>query len=450
MINYRQMSEAFRTFFEQTTETTARQVKFVVRRSKLTGAVFVQTLVFGWSEQPQAALNDLAETAADLGVAITAQGLDERITAAAVRLFETLCQESLRWFQQRLPLDLVVLRQFTAVEIVDSTCIALPAALRDAYPGSGGDGPAASLKVQLLLNFLTGELAQIVFETGCSPDQAYEADLSRLEAGTLRISDLGYFKLQRFQTIAEHQAYFLSRLDLHVTLTDATTGQPVDLLTWLQGETVTVSERNLLVGSVHPIPCRIIAVRLPQAVVDRRRQRAQENARRKGRTLSAHHLALLAWNVFMTNVPATLLTAEQVAQLYPVRWQVELVFKLWKSEFALDRVAGFRRERVLCELYAKLIGAVLLCFLAAPHRLTAEAELSLIKAAHIFRRHVLRLAQSLSVQAVLVQNLQQLSQRLLRFGGKTKRRKTPSTCRQLERLIPPEGVAFQPQPATAA
>ena len=132
MINYRQMSEAFRTFFEQTTETTARQVKFVVRRSKLTGAVFVQTLVFGWSEQPQAALNDLAETAADLGVAITAQGLDERITAAAVRLFETLCQERLRWFQQRLPLDLVVLRQFTAVEIVDSTCIALPAALRDA------------------------------------------------------------------------------------------------------------------------------------------------------------------------------------------------------------------------------------------------------------------------------------------------------------------------------
>ncbi|MBM4459914.1 MAG: transposase, partial [Chloroflexi bacterium] len=63
--------------------------------------------------------------------------------------------------------------------------------------------------------------------------------------------------------------------------------------------------------------------------------------------------------------PRTLLSAEQVALLYPVRWQVELVFKLWKSEFALDRVAGYRRERVLCELYAKLIAAVLLCFLTA-------------------------------------------------------------------------------------
>jgi hypothetical protein len=99
----------------------------------------VQTLVFGWSELPEAALNDLAEIASDLGVAITAQGLDERTNKAAVTLFETLSQESLRWFQQRVPLDVAVLRQFTAVEILDSTCIALPATLKQTYPGSGGD-----------------------------------------------------------------------------------------------------------------------------------------------------------------------------------------------------------------------------------------------------------------------------------------------------------------------
>jgi hypothetical protein len=436
MIDYQAMAQAFRTFFEQTAEATARQTKFVLRRSKLTGAVFVQTLVLGWGEQPEASLNDLAETAADLGVDITAQGLDERINAAAVALFETLCQESLRWFQQRVPLDVAVLRQFTAVEILDSSCIALPATLKETYPGSGGDGPAACLKVQLLLNLLTGELEQLVFQTGCDPDQAYEADLATLAAGVLRLSDLGYFKLARFQTISARQAYFVSRLDLQVSLDDPTIGQPVDLLTWLPGESATVSERTLRVGSTAHLPCRIIAVRLPQEVVDRRRQRANANARRKGRTLSARHLALLAWNVFMTNVPATMLSAEQVARLYPVRWQVELVFKLWKSEFALDRVAGLRRERVLCELYAKLIGAVLLCFLTAPHRLTAEAELSLIKAAHIWRRHVHRLAQCLTA-GDLEGVLRQLSQRLQRFGSKTKRRKRPSTLRQLEQLIPP-------------
>ena len=107
-------------------------------------------------------------------------------------------------------------------------------------------------------------------------------------------------------------------------------------------------------------------------MVDRRRQRARADARRKGRTVSDRHLALLAWNVFISNVPATMLSAQQVAQLYPVRWQVELVFKLWKSESPW--IGSRCRERVLCELYAKLIAAVLLCFLTAPHRLTLEAE----------------------------------------------------------------------------
>lgn len=449
MINYRKMSQAFRTFFTQTAETMARQTRFVIRRSKLTGAVFVETLVCGWSAQPTASLNALAEIAADLGVDITAQGLDERINAAAVQLFETLAQESLRWFRQRVPLALAILRQFTAVEILDSSCITLPATLQAAYPGSGGDGPAACLKVQLLLNLLTGELEQIVFQSGCDPDQAHDADLATLQAGVLRLSDLGYFKLERFQTISDRQAYFVTRLDWQVGLTDPVTGQPVDLLTWLQGTSATVSERTLWVGSQARLPCRIIAVRLPQEVVDRRRQRAQENARRKGRTLSARYLALLAWNIFMTNVPATMLSAEQVVRLYPVRWQVELVFKLWKSEFALDRVAGLRRERVLCELYAKLIGAVLLSFLSAPHRLTAEAELSLIKAAQIFRRHILRLTQALALDDALADLeacVRQLSQRLQRFGSKTKRRKRPSTLRQLEQLVPPS----QLQTATLA
>ncbi|MBM4459915.1 MAG: hypothetical protein FJ011_19500 [Chloroflexi bacterium] len=95
-------------------------------------------------------------------------------------------------------------------------------------------------------------------------------------------------------------------------------------------------------------------------------------------------------------------------------------------------------------MYAKLIGAVWLAFLTAPHRLTAEAELSLIKAAHIWRRHVHRLAQCLTAGdpstgsgQALEDVLRQLSRRLQRFGGKTKRRKRPSTLRQLAQLIPP-------------
>jgi len=45
MIDHKVMAQTFRTFFEQTAEAIAHQTGFVLRRSKLTGATFVQTLV---------------------------------------------------------------------------------------------------------------------------------------------------------------------------------------------------------------------------------------------------------------------------------------------------------------------------------------------------------------------------------------------------------------------
>jgi hypothetical protein len=108
--------------------------------------------------------------------------------------------------------------------------------------------------------------------------------------------------------------------------------------------------------------------------VAERRRKAKANAQRKGRTLSAEKLTWLQWNVYITNVPQTMLTFDQTVLLYRLRWQIELLFKLWKSEAQLDRVAGRLRERVLCEIYAKLIGMVVFQYLSAPVRWT-EREL---------------------------------------------------------------------------
>lgn len=80
----------------------------------------------------------------------------------------------------------------------------------------------------------------------------------------------------------------------------------------------------------------------PQEVTDQRRRRAHKTAPRKGRTPRARHLELMKWSIFITNIPATMLTLSQVVLLYSVRWQIELLFKLCKSECALDRIVGRR------------------------------------------------------------------------------------------------------------
>jgi hypothetical protein len=71
-----EVATALQTVFNRVTDDAARDSGFVRRRSKLTGDVFVRTLTFGWLHNPQATLEELAQAAADLGVAISPQGLE--------------------------------------------------------------------------------------------------------------------------------------------------------------------------------------------------------------------------------------------------------------------------------------------------------------------------------------------------------------------------------------
>ncbi|OQY45413.1 MAG: hypothetical protein B6242_10330 [Anaerolineaceae bacterium 4572_78] len=53
--------------------------------------------------------------------------------------------------------------------------LALPATMSKQYPGCGGKGPEASLKIQLVLELLTGTLKQVVMQAGHSPDSKFKA-----------------------------------------------------------------------------------------------------------------------------------------------------------------------------------------------------------------------------------------------------------------------------------
>jgi hypothetical protein len=438
----------YQTFFNEKAKEVANSTNFVQRESKMTGSLFLQTLVFGFIEEPGTSLTDLAETARELGVDITKQGLGERIRHA-VPFLKRMFQDSLELFRNDLPLDLAVLKQFRGIFITDSTVIDLPASLQTEFPGCGGDGPQAAVKVQLCFELLHGNVECVTLEAGRSPDQSYDEYLKNIQSCGLYINDLGYFVLSRFRDIHEQQAYFLSRFNTQTMLFDPQTGPSIDLLSWLRAQTTPIFEKEWLLGTKERLPCRVLGVQVPQEVADQRRRRARETARRKGRTPSARHLELMAWSIYITNVPATLLTSNQVLSLYPVRWQIELLFKLWKSQCELDRIAGWQRERILSELYAKLIGIVVTQFLLSPFR-WRERELSAVKSQQIVRRYAIRLAQSLGVVAELAKLLDRIITHCLNHATKDKRQKRQSTFEKLNRTMEPLRPNSQPGEATLA
>src|SRR5207249_8679408 len=127
---------------------------FVQRRSKLTGPAFVQTLTFGWLSDPEATLEDLAQTASTVGVPISPQALEQRFTPQAAACLLEVLQAAVARVLTADPVAIPILQRFPGgFTVLDSTTIALPEAFASLWPGCAGATSAAggrsSLKLQV-------------------------------------------------------------------------------------------------------------------------------------------------------------------------------------------------------------------------------------------------------------------------------------------------------------
>ncbi len=109
-------------------------------------------------------------------------------------------------------------------------------------------------------------------------------------------------------------------------------GSQIDVLTFLNDKRTDCGRPNSH-RSQTELAARIIALRLPlETVANRRRQKIRESARKKGRSPSAERLARRDWGILVTNPPVEKLSFDEGVRAGPSRWQIELLFKRWKSQ----------------------------------------------------------------------------------------------------------------------
>jgi hypothetical protein len=283
------------------------------------------------------------------------------------------------------------------VYLADSTGFSLPASLQDLFPGSGGSATKAGAKIQAVWDYKNSVFGHFALTPWNIPDNKYIDNVIALaHTGVLFIFDLGYFKVKAFAHIVAAGASFLSRLDHKVHLFEAGADrlQRVDLARVLKTVTGTLMESQVFIGAKELVPSRLIAVRMPEAIVNKRRRMAKKHAKKKGYTSSKDHRALLAWNLFITNVPHTIWQTETVGKAYPLRWQIELIFKSWKSYCHLACINTKKVETTFCYLYGRML-LILINYALCPeirHHLwlKKKRELSLLKLV----RHFQALAES--------------------------------------------------------
>lgn len=397
MTSIPQIAAAMQHVLTQVADTAARATGFVQRTSKLTGALFVQTLVFGFWATPTATREQRAQTAAALGLTISQQGLDQRMTETAAACLYDVLTAAVATIVTADPVAIPLLTRFTGVYIQDSTRIGLPRTLAHLWQGSGNQhtsaGTSAQLKVSVRLDLATGAMTGPQTDHGVTSDRSTVLQDAPIPAGGLRIADLGYFDLDVLRTTGEQDGYWLTRFPSTTVVFDAH-GQRLDLLLYLAAQTAPTVDLPIQLGARHHLACRLLAQRVPQEVADQRRRRVRAEAKRRGRQPNALLLALAAWTLLVTNVPIDLLTVTEALVLARSRWQIECLWKLWKSHSQIDQWRSAKGAAIVCELYAKVIAMILQHWLLLVGCWTYPNR-SLVKAAASVRLHVLGLAMAL-------------------------------------------------------
>ena len=429
-MNIENMLHAVNEYFGKSAEQAAKDTNFVRRESKINGTFFLKTLVFGFLNNTLSSLNDLTEFCKkQFGVKISAQGLDERINEFSLKFMEKMFKLALEKFFHKVKLPIEILQQFTSVNITDSTAVSLPEKLAGEFPGCGGSASKAALKIQLVLDFLTGSFQKVTLTDGITPDQKYKEHIDVVKPNSLNMFDLGYFTLNHLKAIMDKQAYFLCRLLLQTDLYDEA-GNKVNLLSLLRAESRNSFELCLFIGKKMLLPIRVLFFKVPQEITEIRRRNAKKEASKKGRMPSKISLELMGWTILITNAPIALLSIEHAGLFYSVRWQIELIFKLWKSHMKLDCISGYRKERILVQLYAKLIGLVLFQFVSMPVW-QKDINISPVKSFKRFKEHIKEFVGTIDLLEALKEVVEEIHSAMMEFAKREKRKKRLTTSQQL-------------------
>ena len=293
-----------------------------------------------------------------------------------------------------LPVD--IFKKFRNIQINDSSSWKVPAALKGFFPGYN----QAGCKIQFMLNYKTGTIQQVDIGPETSADQQYSKSLANLlQEDDLILFDLGFAIPEALSKIDARGAFFICRFNdatINIYRDDDLSSAKIDILKRLN------SLQNP--KAVYEIPCfvgnqnqrtkvRLLAVRVPEEVANRRRQKLRAQSRKKRWVPKERSLNLCNWTLIMTNIPVEKgVTFQEIFALYAIRWTIEIFFKQLKSVLSIHKTyVKTNPHRLKAEILARSIIALFItyCFSLARSDLWRQAkrEISFEKTVKYFKRH---------------------------------------------------------------
>lgn len=375
------MEKVNNVFDEQQLEKLARETGFITRKRKVGAKQFLEKILFLRLEFPKSSLEELVDEFYKSDTVISKQALHKKFSHKAVEFVKKVLEELLQHTFSEPSLFLGSIPFVRNVQIVDSSEIRLNKVLKNVFPQVRNQG--AAIKLHALVNGINDQVLSLEVRPSKEPDQSYKAHIRHVQAGDLLIADRGYFCVASFNEIHVQGGFFLSRYFKNTHLYDSNTKEPIDLRAVLNETSERKVGRNVVLGT-SGLLCRLVALRLTEAAYAQRLKNLEERHRKDPRSKANHYDPLNHWTIVITNLPSSV-EAEVLLQLYRLRWQIELFFKMMKTFLNLRKIEAVNLYRARVSLYVSLIALTLLSFVTAT---VIDKEISLYKASKAFIKNV--------------------------------------------------------------
>jgi len=297
----------------------------------------------------------------NFGVTLTRQAIANRFTEKATSFAKKLLIQLLM-SNLSTSHEIFTHSCFNRIRIKDSTCNQLPENLEKVYPGSGGSGSKAAVRIQFEYDLKNLDVLELSVSAFNNQDLKNAIDtVTSIQKDDLIIRDLGYVSVEAMQGIEKQRAWYVFRLNHGTNVKECKTGRELDFSAiekYMRGHNIQIMEKMVFLTEKN-YPCRLIIEVVPEKVKQERTCKREWLNKKKGRKTSKESLARAGLNLFVTNCTTTKLSASEIRKIYGIRWQVEIVFKAWKQNSQIHRVKKMDINRFEFLLYAKLIWIML-------------------------------------------------------------------------------------------
>jgi len=338
-----------RLFPTRTLNQLAADSGFVRRQRKIDPAAFFWTLVLGFglgTDRTITALRCAYQRCT--GVTLVPSSFYDRFTWDLVRFLKSALDRVLNDLRLQIGEMGEQFSAFQDVVLTDATVLKLHDSLEKTYPGCRTNSSPSAAKLHAVVSVKGKGGNTLSISSERTPDNK-KFQIGPWVKGRLLLFDLGYYHFRSFQRISELGGYFLSRLKenanpLIVSVRDSHAGDRL----------VGMSLQDALRSIRREVLDAEIKVRVEKRAYKGRKARSTETFRLVA--IKNHEEG--KYHCYITNVAASVLKAEEIANTYRARWEIELLFKELKSGYRMDQIGTSRREIVEALIYSAVLTLV--------------------------------------------------------------------------------------------